>query len=129
MTAGNREQLTGTIAKLSCIVGGLSRPLDKVRWTKSDNTDITSGQDGYIIDIEIFNGGSQTTTLTVTAHQNIQDTTYNCVISSNEHDATDRSTTVNLKVFSKSHRYNGKQFVCFRKSECFHIKKFLIRSS
>ena len=129
MTAGNREQLTGTIAKLSCIVGGLSRPLDKVRWTKSDNTDITSGQDGYIIDIEIFNGGSQTTTLTVNSHQNNLDTTYNCVITSDEHDETDKSTTVNLNVFSKSHHYNGKLFVCFRTGKCFHIKKFFIRLS
>ena len=126
MTAGNREQLTGTIAKLSCIVGGLSRPLDKVRWTKSDNTDIRSGQDGYIIDIGTFKSGSQTTTLTVNSHQNNLDTTYNCVITSDEHDETDMSTTVNLNVFSKSHRYHDKQFVCFRTGKCYHIKVFFI---
>ena len=101
VTADNKEQLTGTAATISCIVSGLTRQLEKVKWTKSDNTDITSGQDGYIIDVATFSEHSQTTTLTVTADQNIQDTTYNCVITSNEHDEMDKSTYVNLNVFCK----------------------------
>ena len=98
----NKEQLTGTVATISCIVAGLTRKLDIVKWKKSDNTDITSGQDGYTIDVGKFSGDSQTTTLTVSAAQNTQDTTYNCVISSHEHDVKDKSTTVNLKVIGKS---------------------------
>ena len=97
----HREQLTGTEAKISCIVAGLTRKLDKVKWTKSDNTDITSGQDGYTIDVRTFSGDSQTTTLTVAADQNTQDATYNCVITSNEHAVKNKSKTINLKVFSK----------------------------
>ena len=101
VTAVNKEQMTGTVATISCIVAGLTRKLDEVKWTKSDNPDITSGQDGYTINVGTFSGDSQTTTLTVAADQNIQDTTYNCVITSNEHDEMDKSTYVNLNVFCK----------------------------
>ena len=98
----NREQLTGTVATISCILAGLTRKLDIVKWTKSDNTEITPGQDGYTIDVGTFSGDSQTTTLTVGADQNTKDTTYNCVITSDEHAVKDMSTPVNLKVFSES---------------------------
>ena len=93
--------MTGTVATISCIVAGLTRQLDEVKWTKSDNTAITSGQDGYAIDVGTFSSGSQTTTLTVAADQNTQDSTFNCVITSNEHSVTDKSSPVNLIVFSK----------------------------
>ena len=102
ITVVNREQLAGTDATISCIVSRLPRELDEVKWTKSDNTDITSGQDGYIIDVGTFSGDSQTTTLTVIADQNTQDRTYNCVITSGEHDAKDESTAVTIKFFSES---------------------------
>ena len=98
----NREQLTGTVATISCIVSGLTRELDEVRWTKSDNTVIKSGHDGYIIDVGTFSEHSQTTTLTVAGEQNTQDTNYNCVFTSNELNVEDMSTPVNLKVFSES---------------------------
>ena len=97
----HREQLTGTETEISCIVSELTRDLEEVKWTKSDNTDITSGQDGYTIDVGTLSGDSQTTTLTVAADQNTEDTTYSCVITSNEHAVKNKSTTVNLKVFSK----------------------------
>ena len=83
MTVVNREQITGTAATISCIVAGLTRQLDQLKWTKSDITDITSGQDGYTIDVGTFSGDSQTTTLTVAADLNTQDTTYISVITSN----------------------------------------------
>ena len=100
VTAVNREQMKGTDARISCIVVGLIRKLTEVKWTKSDNTDITSGQDGYTIDVGTFSGDSQTTTLTVAADQNTQDTTYNCLTTPNEYNITDKSVPVNLKVFS-----------------------------
>ena len=96
----NSEQLTGTVATISCIVSGLTRQLDEVKWTKSDNTDITPVQDGYTIDVGTFSGDSQTTTLTVAAYQNNQDATYNCVFTSNEHAEIDKILSVNSKVFS-----------------------------
>ena len=94
--------MLGTAATISCIAGGLTRQLDDVKWTKSDNTDITSGLDGYTIDVGTFSGDSQTTTLTVPAIENAQDTTYSCVITSNEHGVTDKITSAILNVFSKS---------------------------
>ena len=89
---------------MSCTVTGLTQKLDGVKWIKSsDNTEITSGADNFIIDTGegSFNTNTQTTTLTVPADQNDIDTTYNCLITSNEHGETDKKTVVNLKVFSK----------------------------
>ena len=89
---------------MSCTVIGLTKKLDGVKWTKSDNAAITSGgADNFIIDTGdgSFNVDTQTTTLTVPTDQNNIDTTYNCLITSNEHDETDKKTVVNLKVFSK----------------------------
>ena len=101
--AVDKEQLTGTVATLSCTVTGLTQKLDGVKWTKSDNTEITSGADNFIIDTGdgSFNVDTRTTTLTVPAIQNNIDTTYNCLITSSEHGETDKKTVVNLKVFSK----------------------------
>ena len=99
----DKEQLAGTVAILSCRVTDLTQKLDGVKWTKSDNTEITSGADNFIIDTGdgSFNTNTQTTTLTVPADQNNIDTTYNCLITSSEHGETDKKTVVNLKVFSK----------------------------
>jgi len=82
---------------------GLTKKLDGVKWTKSDDSVITSGADNFIIDTGDgnFNVDTQTTTLTVPTDQNNIDTTYNCLITSNEHGETDKKTVVNLKVFSK----------------------------
>jgi uncharacterized membrane protein len=77
--------------------------LDEVKWTKQDNTIITSGQDGYtIVKGYLVDGNSQTTTLRVDQSQNNVDTTYNCLITSHEHNTTDKSTVVTLNVLSKS---------------------------
>ena len=86
---------------ISCIVRGLTRQLDAVQWTKSDDCPVISGEDGLTVDPGSFSGSSQTTTLTVDGLQNNQDAIYNCVITSYEHGFTGRSTAVNLKVFSK----------------------------
>ena len=97
----NQEQLKGTAAKISCIVTGLTKILDEVKWTDSDNTPITSGTDDFLIEKGSLIGNTQTTVLTVPATANTLDTTYNCIVTSNEHTKTDHSTSVNLKVFSK----------------------------
>ena len=101
ITAINKEQLSGTEAKISCTVTGLTRLLDKVRWTKDDGTDIKPGDADYNFTRGTFSGGSQTTILTVAASKNDLDTTYSCVITSNEHGGIEQSTNVHLKVFSK----------------------------
>ena len=124
VTAVSKEQMTGTVATISCIVAGLTKNLDKVKWTKSDNTDITSGQDGYTIDVGTFKVDSQTTTLTVAAHQNNQDASYNCVITSNELDARNKTTAVSLKVFSKSSFYDGKEFYFLKRQQALERKIF-----
>ena len=99
----NKEQLTGTEATIFCTVSGLTQVLDEVKWTLSDDTPIISGHNGHTIVTgeDSFSGDTQITTLAVTASQNNVDTNYKCIISSTEHAETDKSTTVNLKVFSK----------------------------
>ena len=101
VTAVGQEQLKGTLAKISCTVSGLTTALNDVKWTKSDNSPITSGTDDFVIEDGSLDGNSQTTILTVPAAANTVDTTYNCIITSNEHDKTDDSTPVSLNVFSK----------------------------
>ena len=95
-------------AVISCKVTGLTKPLDNVKWTKSDNSEITSGgEDGFTIDTgsTSFSGNTQTTTLSVPDSQTDRDRTYNCLITSDEYDAVDKSTTVHLKVFSTFSRF------------------------
>ena len=104
VTPGNREQKKDSQAVISCKVTGLTKVLDGVKWKKSDDTEITSDNtDGFVIDTgnSGFSGDTQTTTLTVPTTQTDVDKTYNCFITSTEHGVTDRSTTVNLKVFSE----------------------------
>ena len=106
----NKEQLEGTEAKVSCIVNGLTKALDKVTWTRSDNSEIESGGGGFVIDKGSLEANSQTTILTVPAAANTQDTTFNCLISSREHGKTDDSTSASLKVLSK--------YSYFRSNKC-----------
>ena len=102
VTAENREQEKDSKAVISCKVTGLTKVLDGVKWKKSGTTEIISDNtDGFAIDTGNFSEGTQTTTLTVPANQTDQDKTYNCLITSNEHGETEKSTAVNLKVFSK----------------------------
>ena len=102
VTAENREQMQGSQAVISCKVTGLTKVLDEVKWTKSDNSEITSDDfDGFVTDTGSFSGDTQITTLTVPASQTDVDKTYNCVITSDEHGVTEKITAVNLKVFSK----------------------------
>lgn len=95
------------MAVISCTVTGLTKELDGVKWKKgADDSEITSGDgSGFVIDAAGtsagFSGDTQTTTLTVPLSETDEDKTYNCLITSDEHDETDKSTTVNLKVFSK----------------------------
>ena len=99
--AVNKEQLKDTVATISCIVTGLTKVLDDVKWTKSDDSTITSGTDGFTIDIGSYSGGTQTTILTVPIAETDQDKTYKCLVTSSDHGETDKSTTVSMKVFSK----------------------------
>ena len=80
--------------------------LNEVKWTKGDDTEITSGGAGsFIIDDGStsagFSGNTQITTLTVPDSETDQDKTYKCLITSVEHGQSENSTSVNLKVFSK----------------------------
>ena len=96
--AEDEVQDKDTLVILSCTVTGLTKELDNVKWTKSDDTPITSGVDGFIITTgsSTFAGQTQTTTLAVPPTQSEQDTSYNCIVTSNEHAQTDRRTTVQL---------------------------------
>ena len=107
ITAHHKEQLLNTEATISCTVAGLSKQLNAVKWTRSDGLPVTSGQDGLTVDSGSFSGSSQTTILTVAGPQNNRDTSYNCVITSNEQGFVDKSTAVSLKVFSEYRRFFG----------------------
>ena len=103
LTAGNKEVLSGTDAVLiSCQVTGLTTQLQTVKWTNSGGAEVSNGVAGYTFVPGLYNSGSQTTTLTVASAQNSADSTYNCFITpADQDDATEVSTPVELKVFSK----------------------------
>ena len=96
----NKEQLTGTIARISCTVTGLTEELGLTKWTTSEDVDVTSLEDYTVVpgSLEV---DTQTTTLTVPADKNNNDATYWCVITSTEHGVTEQKTEVTSKVFSK----------------------------
>ena len=102
LTAVNIEVLTGTTAKISCKVTGLTAALQTVKWEKSDGTDVTSGVPGYTSNDGVYDNGSQTTTLTVDGELNSVDSTYNCLITPSTPDyAGKNSTEVKLNIFSE----------------------------
>ena len=75
--------------------------LNDVVW-KKDGTDVTTlSADNYVVSSGTYDSNSQTTTLTVKAAANTADSTYTCVITSNEWLQTNKETTVNLEVFGK----------------------------
>ena len=95
----NKEIETGTETTISCIVTGITRKLDAVVW-KKDGTDVASLSGiNYVVSAGTYSFNSQTTTLNVKAAVNSADSTYTCAITSNEHQQTDKETTVVLNVY------------------------------
>ena len=76
----NKEVLTGTTAKISCNVTGLTAALQTVKWEKSDGTDVTSDVPGYTFKDGKFEDDSQTMTLAVAGELNTVDSTYKCLV-------------------------------------------------
>ena len=92
---------TGTEETISCIVRGITQQLDAVVWTK-DGTDVTTlSGSNYVVSPGTYDSNSQTTTLTVKAAANTADSTYTCVIDSEEHNVANKETVVILNVFGK----------------------------
>ena len=96
----NKELEIGTDATVSCIISGITQQLDTVVWTK-DGTDVTtlSEDNSYVVSAGTYGSNAQTTTLTVKAAVNTADSTYTCVITSNEWLVSNRETNVVLNVF------------------------------
>ena len=98
------EVVMNSQATISCIIGGLTKQLDKVTWEKPDGGGvITHNVDGYKIEKGSYDSGSysQTTVLTIPADKNTADSAYKCVITSNEHAVSAAKTEVHSNVFSK----------------------------
>ena len=100
VAATNKEVESGVDASISCVVTGITKELDAVIWNK-DGTDVTSlPGSNYVVSPGTYDSISQTTTLTVKAAANTADSTYTCVITSDEWQETLKETTVALNVFS-----------------------------
>ena len=110
----NKEVLAGTDAVISCVISGITQQLDAVVWTK-DGTDVKSfSGSNYGVSPGTYDSNSQTTTLTVKAAANTADSTYTCVITSEEHQETNKPTTVTLLVFCK---FAEKKFSVYQTSD------------
>ena len=87
------------------MISGITQQLDAVVWRK-DGTDVISlSGSNYVVSEGTYGSNSQTTTLTVKAAANTADSTYTCVISSDEHVESDKPTSVTLNVFGKKMLY------------------------
>jgi hypothetical protein len=95
----NKEVETGSETTISCSITGITRKLDDVIWRKDDSNVKTLSEGDYIVSVGTYESNSQTTTLTVKAAANIDDTTYTCVITSNEWLISEQETNVVLGVF------------------------------
>ena len=101
MQPTNKEVETGTETSISCIITGITKQLDTVVWTK-DGTDVTVlSADNYVVSPGTYDSNSQTTTLRVKAAVNTADSTYTCVITSDEWLISDKATDVILHVYGK----------------------------
>ena len=81
--------------------------LNDVVW-KKDGTDVTTlSADNYVVSPGTYDSNSQTTTLTVKAAANTADSTYTCVITSDEWLVSDKQTNVILNVFGE-HDFDAK---------------------
>jgi hypothetical protein len=97
----SKEVESGTDATISCVVSGITSTLDSVVWRK-DGTDVKSlSESDYVVSEGIYGANSQTTTLTVKAAANVDDSTYTCAITSNEWKITNRESVVTLNTFCK----------------------------
>ena len=96
----NKEVESGTDATVSCVITGITQQLNAVKWTKG-GTDVTTltEDNSYVVSAGTYGSNSQTTTLTVKAAVNTADSTFTCVITSNEWLVTDKETSVVLNVF------------------------------
>ena len=70
---------------------------------KKDGTDVTTlSGSNYVVSPGTYDSNSQTTTLTVKAAANAADSTYTCVITSDEWRVSNKETNVILNVFGKN---------------------------
>ena len=106
--AKGSEVLQGTEATISCVVKGLTKKLDGVKWEKPNSGGViaSDNSDGYKIEEGTYNSGdnSQTTILTVPKTINTVDASYTCVIQSVDHGKTEESShrdAVQSNVFSE----------------------------
>ena len=95
----NKEVEQETDAMISCVISGITQQLESVVWTK-DGTDVTAlSGSNYVVSAGVYGSNSQTTTLTVKAAANTADSTYTCVITSDEWRVSNKETNVILNVF------------------------------
>ena len=97
----SKEVESETDATISCVITGITQELDGVVW-KKDGTDVTTlSGSNYVVSPGSYGSNSQTTTLTVKAVANTADSTYTCVITSDEWEKTNQETNVALELFCK----------------------------
>ena len=100
----SKEVETATEATISCVVTGISRKLEAVTWQKDGSNVRTLSETDYVVTDGTYDSNSQTTTLTVKAAANVADSTYTCLITSDEHLESNKPTSVALGVYGKKTR-------------------------
>ena len=84
------------------MITGITQKLNSVKWTRDGTDVLTLTEDNsYVVSAGTYSSNSQTTTLTVKSAVNTVDSTYTCVITSNEWLVTNKLTNVVLNVFGE----------------------------
>ena len=98
----NTEVGINTEAVVSCVISGITQTVTSVNWTDDSDNHLTSDTINYDITDGAYSDGnnSQTTTLTVKNGVNI-DSTFSCVVASNEWLLSNHTTEVTLNVFGE----------------------------
>ena len=102
----SKEVESGTDATISCVIDGITQQLDSVVWRKGGTNVNTLSETDYVVSAGNYGSNSQTTTLTVKAAANTDDSTYTCVVTSNEWDITNRESIVTLNTFCKFYSFH-----------------------
>ena len=98
----NTEVGINTEAVVSCVISGITKTVISVNWTDDTNNQLTSDTINYVITVGAYSDGtnSLTTSLTVTNGVNT-DSTFSCVVASNEWRLSNYTAEVALNVFGE----------------------------
>ena len=102
MQAINTEVGINTEAVVSCVISGITQTVTSVNWTDDSDNQLTSDTINYVITVGAYTDGNNSVTTTLTVKNGVNtDSTFSCVVASNEWRHSNYTTEVTLYVFGE----------------------------